>query len=112
MIENRCGCSRLQTDFIDFLLMKCFSESLSLTTKSNVIEKSYMLLQDGLWDPYGDKHMGECGELCVADHQLTRQQLDEHATTSIQRARDCDQQGITAWVSLSSSIATVLFDCC
>ncbi|HEY0593899.1 MAG TPA: beta-ketoacyl synthase N-terminal-like domain-containing protein, partial [Thermoanaerobaculia bacterium] len=24
------------------------------------------MIHDGLWDPYGDKHMGNCAETCVA----------------------------------------------
>src|ERR1044072_8565732 len=28
-----------------------------------------VMVHDGLWDPYGDKHMGNCAETCVAKYQ-------------------------------------------
>src|SRR5436305_14206194 len=30
------------------------------------------MVHDGLWDPYGDKHMGNCAETCVAKYQVPR----------------------------------------
>lgn len=31
------------------------------------------LLKDGLWDPHGDCHMGDCAERCAAQHGISRQ---------------------------------------
>ena len=56
------------------------------------------MVQDGLWDPYSDTHMGECGELCVREHAISRQDQDAHARASIARARTAAEKGITAWV--------------
>ena len=36
-----------------------------------------VMIHDGLWDPYGDKHMGNCAETCVAKYHFTREQQDE-----------------------------------
>merc|ERR1712150_323722 len=44
------------------------------------------LVFDGLWDPYGDKHMGNCAETCAREHGFTREQQDEFARTSYERA--------------------------
>src|SRR5207244_44634 len=37
------------------------------------------MIHDGLWDPYGDKAMGSCGELCVAKYAFTREAQDDFA---------------------------------
>ena len=58
--------------------------------------------------------MGECGELCVSEHDLSREDLDSHATASIQRARKCSDEGITSWVLYHLIILQLclqLFDC-
>ena len=31
------------------------------------------MIHDGLWDPYGDQHMGNCAELCVRHYGFTRE---------------------------------------
>src|SRR5919107_298491 len=30
-----------------------------------------IMIHDGLWDPYGDKHMGSCAETCVSKYEFT-----------------------------------------
>lgn len=45
------------------------------------------VILDGLWDPYGNVHMGDCGELCARENQITRADQDAWAQTSYQRAR-------------------------
>src|SRR3954464_9965635 len=40
------------------------------------------LIQDGLWDAYGNVHMGDCGELCAREHGITREQQDAFAAES------------------------------
>ena len=45
------------------------------------------MIHDGLWDPYGDKHMGNCAELCVKEYKFTREEQDAFALTSYQRAQ-------------------------
>ncbi len=48
------------------------------------------LIFDGLWDPYGDQHMGNCAELCAAEKGYTREQQDAYAKESFTRAREAD----------------------
>ncbi|HSI06509.1 MAG: acetyl-CoA C-acyltransferase [Myxococcota bacterium] len=45
------------------------------------------MIIDGLWDPYGNKHMGNCGELCAAKYKLTREMQDAFALESFNRAK-------------------------
>jgi len=52
------------------------------------------ILRDGLIDPYDGVHMGDCGELCAKEHQITREMQDEWAVKSYQRALDAQAKGI------------------
>jgi acetyl-CoA C-acetyltransferase len=45
------------------------------------------MIFDGLWDPYGDKHMGNCAETCVAEFGFTREEQDAFALESYTRAQ-------------------------
>lgn len=45
-----------------------------------------LMIHDGLWDPYGNVHMGSCGDKCAAEFNLTREQLDAYAAESYTRA--------------------------
>jgi len=51
------------------------------------------MIHDGLWDPYGDKHMGNCAELCVTKYNFTREQQDEFSRESYRRAQDATKLG-------------------
>jgi acetyl-CoA C-acetyltransferase len=42
---------------------------------------------DGLWDPYGNVAMGNCGEECAKKYQFSREAQDEFAVESYKRAR-------------------------
>ena len=44
------------------------------------------MIHDGLWDPHGDKHMGNCGEVCAAHYGFTREEQDAFAVESFRRA--------------------------
>jgi len=52
-----------------------------------------VMIHDGLWDPYGDKHMGNCAETCVSKYHFTRQQQDEFSLESYRRAQDATKSG-------------------
>jgi len=52
-----------------------------------------VMVHDGLWDPYGDKHMGNCAELCVAKYSFSREAQDEFARESYRRAQDATRDG-------------------
>jgi acetyl-CoA C-acetyltransferase len=42
---------------------------------------------DGLWDPYGNQAMGNFGDLCAKEHKFSREQQDDFARQSYERAR-------------------------
>ena len=52
-----------------------------------------VMVHDGLWDPYGDKHMGNCAEACVAKYGFTREQQDDFSRESYRRAQDAVKSG-------------------
>ena len=52
-----------------------------------------VMIHDGLWDPYGDKHMGNCAEACVTKYKFTREQQDEFSRESYRRAQDAIKDG-------------------
>ncbi len=51
------------------------------------------MIFDGLWDPYNDFHMGNAGELCAKEYDLSRAAQDEFAAESYRRALDAIQSG-------------------
>ncbi|HEX2252216.1 MAG TPA: thiolase family protein [Thermoanaerobaculia bacterium] len=51
------------------------------------------MVHDGLWDPYGDTHMGNCAELCATRYEFTREQQDDYARESYRRAREAVESG-------------------
>lgn len=51
------------------------------------------LISDGLWDPYNDLHMGNCAESCIAAYHFTRQDQDDYAIASYQRALNAIETG-------------------
>jgi acetyl-CoA C-acetyltransferase len=51
------------------------------------------MIHDGLWDAYGNVHMGECGELCAREHKITRADQDAYAAESYRRAQKAEAEG-------------------
>jgi len=51
------------------------------------------MIHDGLWDPYGDVHMGNCAELCVREYGFSREAQDAFARESYERARKATEDG-------------------
>jgi acetyl-CoA C-acetyltransferase len=72
------------------------------------------LLRDGLLDAYSGAHMGSCGELCASKYNFTRDQQDDFAVASHQRARAAIASGafareivpVTAGVGKTSATVT------
>ena len=58
----------------------------------NVEFKDAMIL-DGLWDVYGQVHMGNCAELCADTYKISRATQDEYAVESTQRAIRAQREG-------------------
>jgi acetyl-CoA C-acetyltransferase len=54
------------------------------------------MIHDGLWDPYGDVHMGRCAESCVERYGFSRQQQDDYSLESYRRARAAADSGAVA----------------
>ncbi len=54
------------------------------------------LVHDGLWDAYGDKHMGSCAELCADRYAFTREEQDAFAARSYRRAQAAQASGAFA----------------
>jgi acetyl-CoA C-acetyltransferase len=52
-----------------------------------------LMIHDGLWDPYGDKHMGNCAELCVQKYHFSREEQDAFAKESYIRAQEAIRSG-------------------
>src|SRR5437867_9287133 len=52
-----------------------------------------VMIHDGLWDPYGDKHMGSCAEMCVSKYKFTREQQDAYSLESYKRAQEAVKNG-------------------
>jgi acetyl-CoA C-acetyltransferase len=52
------------------------------------------MIFDGLWDPYGNVHMGSCGDMCARKYELTREQQDEYARESFRRALAAQKEGL------------------
>jgi acetyl-CoA C-acetyltransferase len=51
------------------------------------------MIHDGLWDPYGNVHMGSCGDKCASEHKVSREAQDEFAKESFRRALAAQKEG-------------------
>ena len=60
------------------------------------------MIHDGLWDPYNNVHMGNCGDCTAAEFNISREELDAYATESYKRAMAAQQS-----CRLSSEIVPV-----
>ncbi|MGZ3815032.1 MAG: thiolase family protein [Bdellovibrio sp.] len=52
------------------------------------------MVKDGLWDPYNNFHMGNAAEICVKEHNFTREQQDAFAINSYKKAQDAWSKGV------------------
>ncbi|RPI61327.1 MAG: acetyl-CoA C-acyltransferase, partial [Lysobacterales bacterium] len=52
------------------------------------------MIFDGLWDPYGDFHMGMAGDTCAREYKLSREAQDEFARESYRRAISAIKEGL------------------
>ena len=51
------------------------------------------MVMDGLWDPYDDVHMGNCGDAVAAKYGFTREDQDAFAAESYTRALSAQKAG-------------------
>jgi acetyl-CoA C-acetyltransferase len=51
------------------------------------------MIHDGLWDPYDDMHMGNCGDMVAEKYGFTREDQDAFAAESYRRAQAAQKEG-------------------
>lgn len=51
------------------------------------------MIHDGLWDPFHDYHMGQTGELCAREQDVSRADQDEYSARSYARALAAQASG-------------------
>ncbi len=51
------------------------------------------MIHDGLWDPYHNVHMGNCGDATAREFNFTREMLDEFSVESVRRALSAQKAG-------------------
>ncbi len=57
------------------------------------VEMKDSMIHDGLWDPYNNFHMGVAAELCVKEYKCSREEQDEFAIESYNRAKIAQSKG-------------------
>ncbi len=77
----------------------------SMTNSSYVLDKARAgyrmgngqiidsMIHDGLWDPYNNCHMGQCGDSTASELGYSREQLDAFAAQSFARAKSAQAEG-------------------
>ncbi|RKG75878.1 thiolase family protein [Corallococcus terminator] len=60
------------------------------------VEFKDAMIHDGLWDVYGNVHMGLCAEECSTSQDISRSQQDEFALESTRRAIQSQKEGLFA----------------
>ncbi|WP_309887605.1 thiolase family protein [Archangium sp.] len=60
------------------------------------VEFKDAMIHDGLWDPYGNVHMGNCAEECSVTQGISRANQDEYALESTKRAIEAQKAGLFA----------------
>jgi acetyl-CoA C-acetyltransferase len=51
------------------------------------------MIHDGLWDPYDDMHMGNCGDMVAEKYGFSREDQDAFAAESYKRAQAAQKEG-------------------
>lgn len=51
------------------------------------------MVHDGLWDPYGNAHMGKFGDQCAAQYGFSREEQDAYAKSSYEKAIAAQKAG-------------------
>ncbi|RIJ98777.1 MAG: acetyl-CoA C-acetyltransferase [Armatimonadetes bacterium] len=55
-----------------------------------------MMIHDGLWDPYNNVHMGNCGDLCAKELNYSREAIDAFSAESYRRSLAAQENGALA----------------
>ena len=62
------------------------------------------MINDGLWDVYGQTHMGNCAELCAEKYDFSREDQDQFAINSYKKSQKAQSDGI-----FKSEICAVIY---
>lgn len=62
------------------------------------------MINDGLWDPYKNIHMGSCAELCAKEKSFSREQQDAYSIESFKRAQKSVSEKLFASEMTSVSV--------
>ncbi|MDB2426222.1 acetyl-CoA C-acetyltransferase [bacterium] len=72
------------------------------------------MINDGLWDPYNDFHMGTAAEMCVKKYKFSREEQDAFATNSYKKSQKAIEEGLfneeIAAVEIKSRKDTITID--
>jgi acetyl-CoA C-acetyltransferase len=71
-----------------------YDRSARTGTRMGNVELVDGMIHDGLWDPYGQVHMGMCAEECATSQGISRAAQDEYAVESTRRAIEAQKQGL------------------
>ncbi len=69
------------------------SHALRTGARMGHVEFKDEMILDGLWDVYGQVHMGSCAEACADMFKVSRAAQDEYALESTQRAIRAQREG-------------------
>src|SRR5712692_10193530 len=69
------------------------SHALRTGARMGHVEFKDAMILDGLWDVYGQVHMGSCAESCASTFKFSRSAQDEYALESTQRASRAQREG-------------------
>lgn len=61
--------------------------------KMGNVELIDLMIHDGLWDVYNQIHMGNAGELCASEYNISREEQDDYAIMSYKRALEAQEKG-------------------
>lgn len=61
--------------------------------KFGAVEMKDSMQWDGLWDPYSNLAMGNCGEICAKEYGFTREAQDTFAINSYKKSRQATESG-------------------
>jgi acetyl-CoA C-acetyltransferase len=52
------------------------------------------MINDGLWDPYSNLHMGASGDRCAVEYKVSREAQDDYSRESFRRALAAQKDGL------------------
>jgi acetyl-CoA C-acetyltransferase len=70
-----------------------FSHAMRGGARMGNVEMKDLMIHDGLWDPYDNVHMGNCGEVCAKERNISRAAQDEYSVESTNRAIRAQKEG-------------------